>query len=158
MRTQDSGLRILYSTLKMLVQHSVAYTAAHYSDIIMSVMVAQITSLMIVCSTVYSGTDQRKHQSSASLAFVRGIHQWLVNSPYKRPITWKMFPLDDVIMSDQVRINIIFWTHKRHLYLTLIHELWAGHWEYFRKMPMLLHHLSQCSLETVSMTEMYICM
>ena len=42
--------------------------------------------------------DKRKHQSSASLAFVRGIHRWPVNSPLKGPITRKMFSLDDVIM------------------------------------------------------------
>ena len=40
----------------------------------------------------------RKHQSSASLAFVRGIHRGPVNSPHKWPVTRKMFPLDDVIM------------------------------------------------------------
>ena len=45
---------------------------------------------------------QRKHQSSASLAFVRGIHRVPVNSPHKWPVTRKMFPFDDVIMSDQV--------------------------------------------------------
>ena len=56
----------------------------HYNDFIMSAMASQITSLTIVYSTVYSGVDQRKHQSSASLAFVRGIHRWLVNSPHKR--------------------------------------------------------------------------
>ena len=43
---------------------------------------SQITSLPIVYSTVCSGTDQRKGQSSASLAFVRGIQRWLVNSPH----------------------------------------------------------------------------
>ena len=48
--------------------------------------------------TVYSGVDQRKHQSSASLAFVRRIHRWPVNSPHKWPVTRKMFPFDDVIM------------------------------------------------------------
>ena len=48
--------------------------------------------------TVYSGADQRKHQSSASLAFVRGIHRWPVNSPHEGPVTQKMFPFDDVIM------------------------------------------------------------
>ena len=59
---------------------------------------SQITSLTIVYSTVYSDADQRKHESSASLAFVRGIHRWPVNSPHKWPVTRKMFPFDDVIM------------------------------------------------------------
>ena len=59
---------------------------------------SQITSLTIVCTTVYSGADQRKHQSSASLAFVRGIHRRPVNSPHKWPVTRKIFPFDDVIM------------------------------------------------------------
>ena len=70
----------------------------HYNDAIMSLMASQITSLTIVYSTVYSGTDQRRHQSSASLAFVRGIHRWPVKSPHKGPVTPKMFPFDDVIM------------------------------------------------------------
>ena len=56
-----------------------SYTV-HYNDVIMSAMASQITSLTIVYSTVYAGADQRKHQSSASLAFVRGIHRWPVNS------------------------------------------------------------------------------
>ena len=43
----------------------------HYSDVIIGVMVSQITSLTIVYSIIYSGADQRKHQSSASLAFLR---------------------------------------------------------------------------------------
>ena len=47
---------------------------------------------------VYSGANQRKHQSSASLAFARGIHRWPVNSPHKGPVTRKIFPFDDVIM------------------------------------------------------------
>ena len=59
---------------------------------------SQITSLTIVYSTVNSGTDQRKHQSSASLGFVRGIHRGPVNSPHTWPVTRKMFPFDDVIM------------------------------------------------------------
>ena len=40
----------------------------------------------------------KKHQSSASMAFVRGIHRGPVNSPHKWPVTRKMFPFDDVIM------------------------------------------------------------
>ena len=74
------------------------YLFHHYGDVIMSATASQITSLAIVCSNVYSGTDQRKHQSSASLAFVPGIYQWPVNSPHKGPVTRKMFPFDDVIM------------------------------------------------------------
>ena len=72
-----------------------------YSDVIMSAVVPQITSLTIVYSTVYSGADQRKHQSSASLAFVRGIHRLPVNSQHKGPIIWKMSPFDDVIIFRQ---------------------------------------------------------
>ena len=70
----------------------------HYNDVIMSAMASQITSLTIVYSTVYWEANKRKHQSSASLAFVRGIHLWPVNSPHKWPVTRKMFPFDDVIM------------------------------------------------------------
>ena len=55
----------------------------------MSAMASQITNLTIVCSTVYSAADQRKHQSSASLAFVWGIHRWPVNSPHKGLVTCK---------------------------------------------------------------------
>ena len=70
----------------------------HYDDVIMSATASQITSLTIVYSTVYPGADQNKHQSSASLAFVRGIHRGPVNSSHKWPVTRKMFPFDDVIM------------------------------------------------------------
>ena len=73
----------------------------HYNDVIMSAMASQITSLTIVYSTVYSGEDQRKYQSSVSLAFVGGTHRWPVNSPHKEPVAQKMFPFDDVIMNSQ---------------------------------------------------------
>ena len=89
--SQSFVVHALLFSVPWLISH-------HYSDVIMSTMVSQITSLTIVCSTVYSGTDQRKHQSSTSLAFVRGIHRWPVNSPHKWPIMRKMFPFDDVIM------------------------------------------------------------
>ena len=72
---------------------------SHYSDVIMSAMVSQITGVYINCTTICSGPDQRKHQSSASLDFVRGIHLWTVDSPHKWPVTGEMFPFDDVIMS-----------------------------------------------------------
>ena len=71
----------------------------HYNDVIMTTIASQITSLTVAYSTVYSDADQRKHQSSASLAFVRGIHRGPVNCPHKWPVTRKRFPSDDVIMS-----------------------------------------------------------
>ena len=71
----------------------------HYGDVIMGTIASQTTSLTIVYSTVYSDADQRKHQSSPSLPFVWGIHRGPVNSPHQWPITRKMFPFDDVIMT-----------------------------------------------------------
>ena len=70
----------------------------HYIDVIMSTVTSQITSFSIVCSAVCSDANQRKHQSSVSLAFVRGIHRSPVNSPHKGPVPRKMFPFDDIIM------------------------------------------------------------
>ena len=64
----------------------------------MGAIACLITSLTIVYSTIYSDTDQRKNQSSALLAFVRGIHRGPMNSPHKWPVTRQMFPFDDVIM------------------------------------------------------------
>ena len=72
-------------------------------------MASQITSLPIVYSAVYSGADQRKHQRSVLLAFVRGIHWWPVNSPHKGPVTWKMFPFDHVIMKALLWVNYEHW-------------------------------------------------
>ena len=72
-------------------------TYCHYNDVIMGVIASQITCLTIVYSIVYSDADQRKHHSSASLAFVRGFPRVPVNSPHTWPVTRKMFPFDDVI-------------------------------------------------------------
>ena len=59
---------------------SIYVYVVHYSDFIMGTMASHITSLTIVYSTVYSDADQRKQQSSVSLA----------NNA-------EMFPFDDVI-------------------------------------------------------------
>ena len=85
--THVLGSAILYGPLK----------SNHYSDVIMSTMASQIIGVWIW--TVYSGADQRNHQSSAWLAFVREIHRWPVDSPHKGPVTRKVFPFDDVIIS-----------------------------------------------------------
>ena len=87
----------------MMTQFTDAQRHQHYSDIIMSTMAFQITSLTIVYSTVYLGADQRKHQSFTSLAFVQGIHRWPVNSPHKGPIMRKKFPFDDCVMKNPTK-------------------------------------------------------
>ena len=76
-------------------------SSQHYSDVIMVAMVSPITSLTIVYSTVYQGTDQRKHQNSSSLDFVRGYSPWPVNSPHKGSVTRKIFPFEGVIINDE---------------------------------------------------------
>ena len=62
-------------------------------DVIMSAMPSELSGVLIVRSTVCSAIDQRKHKSSASMAFVRGIQRRPLDSPHKGPVTWKMFPL-----------------------------------------------------------------
>ena len=95
----------------------------HYNDVIMSAIASQITSLTIVYSIVYSGAYQTKHQSSASLAFVRGIHRWPVNSPHKWPVTRKMFPFDDVIMNRNL-LKPILQPKRNKLKQTRVHTLY----------------------------------
>ena len=98
----DTCMRYLVVCNHLYISEQVVYienaVRKHYNDVIMGAMASQITSLATVYSSVYSDADQRKHQSSASLAFVWGIHRWPVNSPHKWPVTRKMFPFDDVIM------------------------------------------------------------
>ena len=86
------------SSPRVTCSHNIDTISKPYSDIIISVVMSQITGISIVCTTICSDSDQRKHQSSASLAFVRGIHRSAVNSPHKGPVAWKMFPFADVIM------------------------------------------------------------
>ena len=89
----------------------------HYNDVIMSAMASQITGFSIVYFTFCSGADQRKYQSSASLAFVRGSHRWPVNAPHKGPVTRKWFPFDDVIMWGKC-VSYCFKALYRHLTLS----------------------------------------
>ena len=63
-------------------------------------------TITVIYSTVYSDADQRKHQSSASLAFVQAIHRGPVNYPHKWPVMRTMFLFDDVIMPRIYNITI----------------------------------------------------
>ena len=114
-------MTIKWNTTKWSFNHA---GNEHYSDVIMSAMASQITGVLIVCLNVCSVADQRKHQSSMSLAFVRGIHRWHVNSPHKGPVTRKMFPFDDVIMewksSDEMGPRTLRQPNMRKV------DLWIG--------------------------------
>ena len=85
---------------------NVVLLISHYNDITMGSLASQITSLTIVYSAVYSGADQRKHQSSASLAIVRGIHRGPMNSPHKWAVMRKVFPFDDIIMCQHILLDL----------------------------------------------------
>ena len=93
---------------------AVWYHFNHYIDVIMTTMASQITSLTVVYSTVYSGADQRKHQNSASLAFVWGIHRdrWIPRT--KGQLRGKCFHL---MTSSWMRLIVC--VHMRVQYLLL---------------------------------------
>ena len=102
-----SNLKCYCISIRQLIGHLVQdsgkwWNVVHYNDVIMGAIASQITSLTIVFSTVYSDGDQRKHQSSASPGHwpLCGDHRGPVNSPPKWPVTRKMFPFDDIIMSN----------------------------------------------------------
>ena len=95
----SSKLWCWYAVINNKLYKSSKQKYNHYGDVTMTAMSSQITSPTIVYSTVYSDADQRKHHSSASLAFEWGIHRGPVNSPHKWPVTRKMSPFDDVIMT-----------------------------------------------------------
>ena len=107
----------------MLFIYHTYISAEYYCDVKMTVMASQITSLTIVYSTIYSGADQRKHQNSASLAFVLGIHRGPVNSPHKEPVMWKMFPFDDVIMICYNTVIFLPNTYNK------CQQIWQGVWQ-----------------------------
>ena len=124
------GNPLILSSLQCVPECTVGHgwgIFSHYNDVIMGAMASPITSLTIVFSTVYSGAEQRKHQSSASLDFVRGIHRGPVNSPHKGTVTRKMLPFYDVIMS----LGII-----RHLHISVwlkVNKTFPWHYIIFRK-------------------------
>ena len=76
------AIQLKWRRFDVIYNDVISAPCAHYGDVIMGAIASQITSLTIVYSTIHSDADQRKHQSSASLAFVRGIHRGPVNSPW----------------------------------------------------------------------------
>ena len=98
---------VLYTWLEL------GHHRTYYSDVIMGMMASRLS---IVYSTIYSGADQRKHQSSTLLAFVKGIHLWPVNSPHKGPVTWKIFHLMTSscwALNIQISQHLMIFTHQK---------------------------------------------
>ena len=85
----------------------------HY---IISAMASQITGVTIAYSTVCSGVDQRKHQSSTSLPFVRVIHRRHVNSSHKGPVTQEMFPVQWWRQHEYVENIFVYFIRRFHPY------------------------------------------
>ena len=96
-------------------------------------MVSQITSFSIVCSTICWGTNQRKHQSSTSLASVRGILWWPVDSPAERPSS-----------TENVSIG---WCHHASMCQQMSNQL-TGPW-FNIKMSSYQYRKSHCGDKTV---------
>ena len=132
-------LKLLHN--KMFCIWGKIYT--HYNDVIMATMASKITGISMVCSVVCFGADQGKHQSSASLAFMRGIHRWPVNSPHKGPVMQKMFPIDDVVMNRSLHLNHSLSPNKYQIILIvaflLKYTLPAKNMEYFLLQRFFLH-------------------
>ena len=74
-RSDTCQIKVQSLKIRQTLLCSYSDMIGHYIDVIITTMASQITSLMVVYSTVYSDADQSKHQSSASLAFVWGIHR-----------------------------------------------------------------------------------
>ena len=96
--------------LKMLYKYSLRINC-HFCDFITITMASWWARWRLKSPTSqlftqpFNQADKKKHQSSASLAFLRGIHRWPVNLPHKGPVTRKMFPFGDVIMTETVTFH-----------------------------------------------------
>ena len=102
MRRQSSGERVSWGR------------GTHYCDVINSAVASQITDVSIIYLTVCSSVDQRKHQSSALLAFVRGIHRWPVNSPHKGPVMRECFHRTSSWVSPSLALQSKTWCRYKH--------------------------------------------
>ena len=80
---------------KVISSHSIDFV--YYNDVIMSATASQITGVLIFCSVVCTGTDQRKHRKLRVTGLCERNSPVTGEFPTQRPVTRKMFPFDDVI-------------------------------------------------------------
>ena len=120
----------VWSLIHVLIAHTQAennqlFWQSHHSDVTMSAMASQISGASIVYSTVGSGADQGKHQSTASLVFVMGIHRWPVNSLHKWPVTRKML-MTSSWSWDSFYLRFFIWAHNPSFLINM--HLAVSHW------------------------------
>ena len=95
-------------------------------------MASQITSLAIVYLTVYSGADQRKHQCSASLAFVRGIQPVTGEFPAQKASSaenisiWWRHPLMDIVVLVVCGVYAMVTANKKNVAYIVLHVYFGG--------------------------------
>ena len=104
------------------------------------------TASRLFSQTFIKCAYQRKHKSSASLAFVRGIHRWPVDSHHKGPVTRKMFPFDDVIMIKRGPWSTICNSVPTlHINMFVMYHHGSCHLIYYRQSDKtIVSNLSQC--------------
>ena len=125
-------------------------TYYHCNDVIVSAMASQATNFTIVYLTVYSGADQRKHESSTSLAFVREIHRWPVNSRTKGQQRGKCFHLMTSSCSK-------WWGQPWWLLMWHVDDPLRTHLRIEDKESLILIHDSVGSIDTMVAIGDYIC-
>ena len=137
--------RFVYYDCRIIIGCTGSSPSQHYTDVIMISIASQITSLKMDYLSVYSGANQIKHQSSASLAFVRGIHRRPVNSLHKGPATRKMFPFDDVIMRMYDSNNTKGWVMGGIILLIMLDYIWfIISWWLYRSSLLCFHWCGNC--------------
>ena len=142
----------LVSSWSLLYSKARQVKDRHNNDVIIGAMASQIPNRTIVYSTVYLSADQRKYQSSASLAFVWGIHRWPVNSPHNGPVMRKMFPFDDVMMFHAILppYQPASWNTLHYTIINKTHmQMCKTHRQLYREL-VLVHSQRTCRLLIVS--------
>ena len=120
-------IRTMTPIFERLPEWKCPWPRLHYIDVIMTTMASQITSLMVVYATVYSDADQRKHQSSTSLAFVWGIHRdrWIPRT--KRQLRGKCFHLMTSSCGN-LQPFLLYGIRKSRIYEAVWWILWINGW------------------------------
>ena len=121
--------------------------APHYIDVIMSAMASQITNLPIIQAQIKANIKATRHWPLCA----QGIHPWPMTSPHRGPVTWKMFPFDDVIMERAICHYLNRW-QPRLLTHAIIGSPWSTNTEQDALLAINLNteKISECQIKYIS--------